>query len=389
MNLTKKAILLSYISTASLSAAIITPALPTIEKSFSLPLGGVEWLVTIFLLGYMFGQLIYGPLSNRFGRLPTIRTGFLINLLGTLLSLLAAYSESFIGLLWARLFTSLGAAAGLCCTFTLIYELVSEEQAKKMLSYSVLSFTLAIGLSIFIGGFITQYFSWKALFFVLFIHAIFLFVSTWLFHETQQEKIPIHPKIIVKGYFELLKNKKLVIYSLIFGVSAIFSYCYSTAAPMIAKQFLQLNAAEYGTWNTLTMIGMTLGSLTAAQLIKKLPIDKFLNITLFLLGGIFVSFLIQRVISSKNPIWFFTTATGSYLFTSWIFPSASFLALQNSKDRASASGVMNFISMGTSVTSVALMGYLPFSSFTALLFILLGSLTLTIVGKFFLQKAGS
>ena len=222
MKAVKKALLLSYISTASASGAIITPALPTIEKNFDLSFGEVEWIVTLFLLGYMLGQLIYGPLANRFGRLPAIRIGFLLNIVGVVFSLFAFYTESFFGLLLARFITSLGAAAGLCCTFTLIHELLPENEAKKALSYSVLSFTLGIGLSIFIGGIITEYLHWGMIFFVLLVYGILLFISTWQFTEPIQKKIPIHPKIIVKRYFDVLQNKKLIIYSGIFGMTSVF-----------------------------------------------------------------------------------------------------------------------------------------------------------------------
>ncbi len=386
MKVVKKAILLSYISTASASGAIITPALPTIEKNFNLSIGEVEWIVTLFLLGYMFGQLIYGPLSNRFGRLPAIRIGFLLNIIGILFSLFAVYGESFFGLLLARFLTSIGAAAGLCCTFTLIHELLPENEAKKALSYSVLSFTLGIGLSIFIGGIITEYLHWGNIFFVLLAHGILLFISTWQFPETIQKKTPIHPRIIIEGYFDVLRSKKLIIYSGIFGVTSVFSYCYSTAAPMIGKQFLGLDAAKYGTWNTSIMIGMLLGSITGAQLIKKIRTHTVVKLALFLLGVGFLSFFIQRAIHLESSLWFFTTATFLYLFMSWLFPSASFLALQNTQDRASASSVMNFINMGAAVMCVALMGYLPFTSFTALIITLFGYLIIVILVSLFLRK---
>ena len=74
--------LLSYISIASVSAAIVTPALPLIQQQFSLSVGAVEWMVSSFLIGYVIGQLIYGPLANRYGRLKALRIGLFINLLG-------------------------------------------------------------------------------------------------------------------------------------------------------------------------------------------------------------------------------------------------------------------------------------------------------------------
>ena len=78
----KIVLLLSYITIASISAAIITPGLPLIEHSYELGHGALEWVISIYLLGYMLGQLIYGPLANQFGRLWALRCGLLLNLLG-------------------------------------------------------------------------------------------------------------------------------------------------------------------------------------------------------------------------------------------------------------------------------------------------------------------
>lgn len=66
--------LLSYISIASVSAAIITPALPHIEQTFILNSGTVEWVVSTFLIGYVIGQLIYAPLASVYGRLNALKS---------------------------------------------------------------------------------------------------------------------------------------------------------------------------------------------------------------------------------------------------------------------------------------------------------------------------
>ena len=84
----KTILLLSYMSIASASAAILTPALPHIEAAFSLGHGQVEWIMNIFLIGYTLGQIIYGPLANKVGRLRALRTGFSINILGIVLCLI-------------------------------------------------------------------------------------------------------------------------------------------------------------------------------------------------------------------------------------------------------------------------------------------------------------
>lgn len=152
--------LLSYISIASVSAAMITPALPAIQTQYSLSLGVVEWIVSAFLIGYVFGQLIYAPLANQFGRLKALRIGLIINLIGIILSLLALTANSYELLIIGRFVTALGSASGLACTFMLINEWLPESQRKSAMAYSVLSFALGVGLAVMIGGIITEYWDW-------------------------------------------------------------------------------------------------------------------------------------------------------------------------------------------------------------------------------------
>jgi len=94
----KITILLSYICIASASAAIITPALSQIESTFHLAHGSVEWVVSIFLLGYALAQLLYGPLANRFGRIVALRCGLVLNLIGIIICLISLPVDSYMSI---------------------------------------------------------------------------------------------------------------------------------------------------------------------------------------------------------------------------------------------------------------------------------------------------
>jgi MFS family permease len=126
----KITILLSYLSIASVSAVILTPALPQIGNFYALNPASLSWFVAIFLSGYVFGQLIYAPLANRYGRFNTVRFGFLLNLIGIILCYIFAtqVAQNYTMLLIGRLITALGASAGLACTFTLINELLPNDE---------------------------------------------------------------------------------------------------------------------------------------------------------------------------------------------------------------------------------------------------------------------
>lgn len=366
----RRTILLSYISIASASAAVITPALPAIQQYFPISHGSITWIVTIFLIGYTMGQLLYGPLANHFGKLFSLRIGLLINILGIGVCLIALLINSYRLLLLGRLITALGAASGLSCTFMLIHSYLSQEQAKKILSFAVVSFTLGIGLAVLVGGIITQYLTWQACFILLLIHGIIALISTCLFTEVSWEKKLICFTTLTHGYRQALSQKKLFLFSSILGLVSVVSYTYSAAAPLIADTYLKLSAAEYGYWNSLNMIGMLAGGISAATMLTRFGTKDILYSSLAGLNICLVSLITLALLHIQSPLWFFITTTLMYFFTSWLFPCASFLATRDIADKASASSMMSFINMAAAALSVLVMGYLPMNILCAFIMVI-------------------
>ena len=367
MNKAKLTLLLSYISVATVSAAVITPALPAIGRAFAVSKGYLGWIVTLYLLGYMIGQLIYGPIANRFGRLCALRSGLLVYLTGTGFSFLAVEQHSFNLLIFSRFITALGAAAGLCCTFVLIKEYLNEEQAKQASSLAILFFSLGIGIAIMLGGWITTYLHWQMIFSLMLAYGIFMFAGTYFFQETLQQKKALHIKHIIKSYARTLHNGKFIIYSLMLGCIATFSYAYTAAAPQIANHYLLLNPAQYASWNSLTIIGMILSGIICTKLIKRHSMKKIMALSFISTFIGLASFALQMLMHSHSTLWFFVSAAFIYTTISFIFPCASHYALAEIEDKASASSMMNFINMATAVIGVTVMGYLPMSMFMAMI----------------------
>lgn len=221
--------LLSYISIASVSSAIITPALPQIQAQFGLTLGAVEWVVSAFLMGYVLGQLIYGPLANAYGRLKSLRLGLSINLFGLMVCLIATSFQLYPLLVLGRFITGLGAASGLACTFMLINEWLPEPQRKTAMAYSILSFALGIGLAVMIGGVITQYWQWEGCFVVLMTQGVLMLIGTRVFSETLSQPKPIQMKRLLEDYQQALSSKTLVVFSMLVGTCSMMGYCFSAA----------------------------------------------------------------------------------------------------------------------------------------------------------------
>lgn len=362
--------LLSYISIASISAAIITPSLPKIQAQYALNPGMVEWIVSAFLIGYMGGQLIYGPLANRFGRLKALRIGLTINLLGIGVCLSALTWETYGLLIVGRLITALGAASGLACTFMLINEWLPESQRKSAMSYSVLSFALGIGIAVVLGGLITDYWHWQGCFWFLLVHGIIMLIGTCVFSETLVTPKPIHALTIIKDYSAALSSSKLVIFSLIVGTCSAISYCFSAAGPQIAEELLKLSAAKYGYWNSLNIVGMLFGGVLVKQLLSRLSANQVIAIGFLGVALGVINLFFMWIIGSQSALWFFLITASLYLFNGLMFSSGSLVASNALTDKASAAAMMSFINMCFATLAVILMGYLAINPLLSFILIL-------------------
>ena len=350
--------LLSYISIASVSAAIVTPALPLIQQQFSLSVGAVEWMVSSFLIGYVIGQLIYGPLANRYGRLKALRIGLFINLLGIFICFLALFSHAYWLLIIGRLVSALGAASGLACTFMLINEWVPEPQRKTAMAYTTLSFALGIGVAVMLGGLFTEYWRWQGCFLFLLIHGVLMLWGTRIFSETLKKPKPIHLVTIFHDYYEALSSASLIIYSLVVGCCAVISYCFAAAGPQIAHELLKLSAAQYGYWNALNIVGTLVGGLLTKEVLNFLSIKQVITIGFLGFAAGIGSLFFMWSYNSHSTLWFFLTTAVLYLFSGFLFSGGSCIASNALDDKASAAAMMSFVNMCFATISVIVMGYL-------------------------------
>ena len=103
---TKLILLLSYISLAAVAAAVISPALPAIKQSLKLSNGSLEWVISIFLISYAFGQLFYGPLANILRITQALKIGIIIPTIGIVICLFYSYQMDYQGILIGRFITN-------------------------------------------------------------------------------------------------------------------------------------------------------------------------------------------------------------------------------------------------------------------------------------------
>jgi MFS transporter, DHA1 family, multidrug resistance protein len=356
--------LILLISFGSVGATLFTPGLPSIANFFQVNITSAQLTVTLFLIGYAAGQLLYGPLSNRFGRKPALYLGISLEIISALFCALAAPLHSFTLLVVARLLMALGASVGLKMTFTLIADCYSQQEATRLIASLLFAFAITPGLGVTLGGFLVEIFNWQTCFYFLATYGVFLLVLCMHLPETHSslDHTALHFKKIFHNYRAQLKNKQLLFCALLLGCGTAVVYAFAALAPFIAEKFLHITPAQYGLYNLIPSVGMVFGSLLATYLSHRQPAQAIIKLGILSAGFGVLIILIAFCSNYINPYTLFLPMIIIYLGFSLVFANASSLATSQASNKANASAMMNFINMATAVICVLLLGLAPSNS---------------------------
>jgi MFS family permease len=280
---------------ALMGAIILTPALNQVSSFFQVSREAADMTVTLFLLGYAVGQLIYGPLSNRYGRKNALFIGIAIATIGSLFSIVAEPLGSFYLLLLGRLLEAFGSSAGLVVSLTIINDFyVDPKQRKRKMTAIMLGFALVPGTAIFISGFIVQYLNWRYCFYFLLLYGLTLLIPTAYFPETL-EKSDLHAlklKKIMTHYLNPLKKIRLVGFGICVGLANASVYLFGVNGPFIGIHLLHTTAASYGVLGVTPYLGGCISSILGIQL-SHIRAIRFVQFAFFLqlIGALLMFFL--------------------------------------------------------------------------------------------------
>src|SRR3954452_4954799 len=138
---------------------ILIPSLPMLAVALAVPYATIQLTLTLYLAGVAVAQLVYGPLSDRFGRKPLLLGGLVLYLAG---SIAAALAPSAFWLIAARVAQAVGGCAGLVLGRAMIRDSYAREQAAAVLGYVSTAMAVAPMLSPIIGSLLHQYLGWRA-----------------------------------------------------------------------------------------------------------------------------------------------------------------------------------------------------------------------------------
>jgi MFS transporter, DHA1 family, multidrug resistance protein len=227
--------------------------------------------VTLYLVGLGLGQLVYGPLSDRFGRRPTIVISLAIYTLGLGLAIPVRGVGSLIA---ARLLQSLGACGSLVLGRAMVRDSAAGGDVVRRMSLLMITMTLTPLLAPALGGYISSLLGWRAIFVILTIAVGTLLALVALtLPETNRNPTPL-PNIgsIFIAYARLLRLPSYPNYAAAGAFCTTSVYAFLSAAPFIFVDVLHRSPDQVGLYCLMIIAGMIIGAALARQAVSKISI---------------------------------------------------------------------------------------------------------------------
>lgn len=287
-------LILGALSTISpFSIDMYLPGFPAIAQDLNTTIDQIQLSLTSYLVGIAAGQLLYGPLLDRFGRKIPLYAGLVLYILASLGCALTNSSET---LIYMRFIQAVGGCAGMVAAMALVRDLFPVTETAKVFSLLTLVIAVSPMIAPTVGGYVTAVLGWHYVFLILAGITASIMVGIFFYLPAGRPpdlSISLRPRPVLTNFMQVIKNPQFLIYTLAGGVGAAAPFAYIAGSPDIFMNIYKVSEQEYGwifAFLASAMIGSTqvntllLKRFTSEQLIKIALIGQTIVGTILLVG---------------------------------------------------------------------------------------------------------
>ena len=366
------------------------PGFPDIARSMNTTVSTVALSLSSFFIGMGLGQLMYGPLLDRFGRKRPLYAGLLLY---CITSIGCAYAPSIETLIALRFVQAIGACSATICATAMVRDIFPLHESAKIFSFLILVLSASPMLAPSIGSWLTVAFGWTSIFFVLTILIIVIFVGVALFlpeSKGPDKNYSLHIFSVLKNFGSVLRESYFLVYAIVGGLGFAALFAHISSSPGVFMEHFKLSQKQYGLLFAFLASGLILASQVNTLLLKRYKSESLIERSL-ILQNVFGTLLL--IVGLFNIDHFWLTTGLLFLFLSsvgLIMPNASALAMRPFEQNAgSASALLGFIQMGLGSLATVFVGVLNiktvFPLATAIMISSMLGLTLAVWSRKFLR----
>lgn len=319
-----------------LAMDLYLPSLPAIAAAFATPLANVQLTISSYLLGFAGGQLIYGPLSDRFGRKPVLLAALAIFCLGTLITFAA---PTIAALIAARTLQGMGAAGSTVLARAIVRDLYDGPRAGRELSLMGAIMGVTPIVAPVIGGMTQVALGWRFGFILIFVVGTAAITAVWhLLPETARtHEAPGQSFTDLLGSYRIiLRNRSFLAHLAIATTTYCGLFAYISGSSFVLQGLYGLSPFTFGLFYGVTSLGFIGGTLIASHAVIRRGFDWTIGLGAYALaaGGLLLTltgmFLPALIVGLALPMMLYSAGIGLAL------PLALAGSLQPFPDRAGA-----------------------------------------------------
>ena len=260
---------------ASISTDLFLPAIPTIATALHAGAGAIELTISSYLIGFSLGQLLWGPISDRYGRRWPVAAGLALFLIG---SLGCALSGSAVALIGWRIVQAVGASASVVLARAMVRDLYAGNRAAQTMSTLMAIMAIAPLLGPIVGGEILAFAGWRAIFATLVVVGLLTLAALFTLNETLPPGRRIREPLTrtLAAYGQLLRDRRLLAYA---GVGGFFyggTFGYIAASPFAYITLHHVAPQLYGLLFGAGIVGIMATSTLNGRLVMRIGSDRLL-----------------------------------------------------------------------------------------------------------------
>ncbi|WP_432494903.1 multidrug effflux MFS transporter [Kineococcus gypseus] len=265
----------SMAALGAINTDLYLPSLPRVASDLGSSASGAQLTITVVLVGMALGQLVVGPLSDRYGRKTPVLVGFGVFVLASLLCAVAPSLPVLVGL---RLLQGLGVSAGAVTGMAVVRDLFTGSAAARLMSRLVLVIGVAPLFAPTLGGALAGVAGWRAVFVVLAAAGVALVVAVRRrLPETRPDAGADRPGAgardtlvqALRTYARLLRDRRFTGFALLPGLAMSVILCYVSVSPFVFQEVHGLSTGQFGLLFALNGVALVGGTQLNAALVSR------------------------------------------------------------------------------------------------------------------------
>lgn len=269
-------LVLAFLATAApLATDLYLPSFPRIQSEFAASASGVQLSLTGFFIGMAGGQLLFGSLSDRFGRIKPLIAGTVGAIIASVLTALAPSLEVFVG---ARLFQGICGAAGVVIARAIVVDVTNHAQTARTMSLLVTATGIAPAIAPSVGAILQGLLGWRGVMWTLAaLFTLMLLTVILVLRET-------HPPVlrrqhsVLGGFSQLFKAPRYLGYAGVFATTFATMMTYISASPFVYQNVMGFSPSGYGLLFGINAVGLVTAGYVSSRIAKRFGAHRLINI---------------------------------------------------------------------------------------------------------------